>query len=332
MAVLSPRGAAAAAGHRSRHRRDGRRTLRGVGRGRLRRAPDPGPSVQPNRGGRLRHRSGRRGHRLALTAGTPDEPTRASASAASSPGTTMTASRRDRTAIAGCGGGGRRAGSNRSRATTTGTDEADADPSVTVANADIDRRTALMVPRPASATSTTASGRQRRTRSMASPSAAWGERTPPAGSTTPRLTGGRGQSSSATRSADGEGGKAEGLGRHRGSHGQRERPVMTRHTAVGSSPEAAARTTASVSVRVACRRRRTGPACGPPPTVPVAGIHRSTAAATQVLPTSVPVPHTTHHPLRARPGSRPVDPSVPQLSHAEESCRRCPPPTQPTGP
>ena len=131
-------------------------------------------------------------------------------------------------------------------------------------------------------------------RSVVSPSDAWGDRTPPAVSTTPICTWSDGQASSADQVGDAKSGKSQGLGGHRRSHG----PVVGArrgHTAPGSSPDAAANTSASVA---------------PPTRVPSASTSKDWAGLraatdvprarnsairrlpTQVLPTSVPVPHT----------------------------------------
>src|SRR6185437_7582250 len=187
------------------------------------------------------------------------------------------------------------AGSNRLR-TTTGPHG----PPPSARRASTVSRTPLMVPRPASATTTTRSGRRRVARATASPSAACGDRIPPAVSTTPTAGGGVGQLISLTRSATVNDGRprasaaiggAIATGYHRAGG----------HTVSGSSPVAAARTAASVPV---------GGSVGSndwagfrAATVwPPAASRRSRPAATQVLPTSVPVPTTS----TSRPGRDPV--------------------------
>ena len=159
------------------------------------------------------------------------------------------------------------------------------------------------MPRPASATSTTRSGWTASASATASPSAATGERTrrppPPA----PRP--GRRPGQLGHQVGDLPGRAAEGLGGHGGRHRHGYQRCMGQTWPTGS-PVAWARTSASVG-RVVARpvglHRLAGGDDQPPPPQ---GLGQP--AATQVLPTSVPVPGPPAPAAPGRCGSRPIPP------------------------
>ena len=105
-------------------------------------------------------------------------------------------------------------------------------------------RTALMVPSPASATTSTMSGASRPARSTASPSAAIGDRTPPAVSTIPTSirSGQRSSEASSATVNDARPSTSAAIGGAIATSYQR----WGGHTSCGRSPVASARISASV--------------------------------------------------------------------------------------
>ena len=210
-------------------------------------------------------------------------------------------------ATPGCAGGcrgGRRTGRGPPRSRTPVTD------SVTVASASIDIRTPLMVPSPASATSTTRSGASAATTSVVSPSAACGRTDATGHLHHAHLHPVGGPVQLRHQVGHGEAGKAEGLGRHRRSHGPvvgAERVADRAGILARGRPQHLGIGRLRPAVRRRSRCRRTGPACGPPPTDPGPAAPAAARLHTQVLPTSVPVPHTR----TIRSGRNPAPVSVP---------------------